>query len=503
MTVTVLRANAGEEPVQPRIVVDASNVCLAERDERGRPRLNNLLKVRARLNELGFEATMICDANLKYSIDDGDGFQQLIARGDLQQVPAGTDADVFILDAAAQLGALVLSNDVYRPYHRRFPWIDERRIPFMVMRGEVLIPDLAVGPVRPLRGAEPSVESSSQTQVTLTEASDRLRSLVQALIAENEGLRAQREQLLAACDDLHAQQASAAAAAAEATSASCAARSEVAALESHRGELAASLSEARTQLVLERERAAAAEAEKERLEHQAAEFHEREVSLRARVSALDHTLAAMRPDAQLEQKVDRLLRDTVRTLKAQAEPINRTLQQAVETRNAVVAMQGDTRSLAQHAEAISTFLAREHDVEGASAVGECTPSVDKTWSTRYPRVERAWLAAQPVGDPSEAASFMKVVEALRRVDRALDDDRLLEQIDALAARVGEAFSYAALWDAVRMTHRPSLDSGVLLTRTREAVRAASGARANPSTTKVDAVPEPAPGDLAPTLETTS
>ena len=100
------------EPERPAIVVDASNVCSSERDARGRPRLCNLLGVLALLNDLGFDSIVICDANLRYDIDDADGLQLLISRGEVRQVPAGTDADVWILDAAARLGARVLSNDV-------------------------------------------------------------------------------------------------------------------------------------------------------------------------------------------------------------------------------------------------------------------------------------------------------------------------------------------------------------------------------------------------------
>jgi hypothetical protein len=38
----------------------------------------------------------------------------------------------------------VLSNDMYRTYHGRFPWVVERHVPFMLINGEVLIPDLSL-----------------------------------------------------------------------------------------------------------------------------------------------------------------------------------------------------------------------------------------------------------------------------------------------------------------------------------------------------------------------
>ncbi len=481
--------------IRPRIVIDASNVCLAERDQRGRARLQNLLAVRALLRQLAFDTTTICDANLKYNIDDDDGLQQLVSRGEVLQVPAGTDGDVWILEAAAQLGARVLSNDVYRNYRGRFPWIVERRVPFLVVNAKVLIPDLAIGTLQPLVGVESPAASSDQGTSVSTAPADRQRTLVQGLIAENEALRTQREQLLAECDDLRAKLESVAATAAEATAAFHAVEAQVAALETRNADLTAALSDVHAQLALERQNSAGALAQQQQLELQASELRQRDVALTSRVSTLQHALDDMRPDAQLEQKVEKLLRETLRALKSQSEPINYTLQQATETRKAVAAMKDDTHSLAQHAEAISQYLARRNEMEDSEV--EEAPPQDDAWSLRFPRVERAWLAHQPVGDQLEAVSFMRSVEALRGADRALDDDRLLAEVDALAARVGDGFSYSALWDAVRKTHSPSLTSGVVLTRTRDAVRTARSARAPRDRTGIAVLPGSVSGKSLP------
>jgi hypothetical protein len=43
-----------------------------------------------------------------------------------------------------------------RLYRGRFPWIAQRRVPFMFVEGQILVPDLVRGAVQPLRGLEPS-----------------------------------------------------------------------------------------------------------------------------------------------------------------------------------------------------------------------------------------------------------------------------------------------------------------------------------------------------------
>jgi hypothetical protein len=54
-------------------------------------------------------------------------------------VPAGTDADFFIIQFADQLDALMVTNDRYKDYADRFPWIPERRLPYMIVKGEVVL----------------------------------------------------------------------------------------------------------------------------------------------------------------------------------------------------------------------------------------------------------------------------------------------------------------------------------------------------------------------------
>ena len=119
------------------IVIDGANVAYEEKSAGGKPKLANLLKVKLEMEERGFDTVIIVDASLKYDIDDQTQMAALIDSQHIRQVPAGTDADFFILDIADQHGARIVTNDQYRDYRDRYPWIQDRRLPYMIVKGEV------------------------------------------------------------------------------------------------------------------------------------------------------------------------------------------------------------------------------------------------------------------------------------------------------------------------------------------------------------------------------
>ncbi|HEV2861238.1 MAG TPA: hypothetical protein VGX48_09545 [Pyrinomonadaceae bacterium] len=119
------------------VVIDGANVAYEEKSAGGKPKLANLLKVKREMEERGFDTVIIVDASLKYDIDDQTQMTALIESQHIRQVPAGTDADFFILDIADQHGARIVTNDQYRDYRDRYPWIQDRRLPYMIVKGEV------------------------------------------------------------------------------------------------------------------------------------------------------------------------------------------------------------------------------------------------------------------------------------------------------------------------------------------------------------------------------
>ena len=123
-----------------KIVVDGSNVAFEEQTAEGKPRMGNLVAMRRELVEVGYEPIIIVDAALRHAIDDRDQLEALLDEQIIHPAPAGTDADTFVLLEAGKIGSQVVSNDVYEPFRDEYPWIEERRMPYMIITGRVLLP---------------------------------------------------------------------------------------------------------------------------------------------------------------------------------------------------------------------------------------------------------------------------------------------------------------------------------------------------------------------------
>lgn len=122
-----------------KVIIDASNIAHFGKDKEGKPSLDNLLKAVEALNKLGYEPFPIADASLRHEIDDKDRFNELLEKGEVEQVPSGTTADHFILKIAEEDDCKILSNDNFREYNDEFHDINNRRIPFNFKDGEISI----------------------------------------------------------------------------------------------------------------------------------------------------------------------------------------------------------------------------------------------------------------------------------------------------------------------------------------------------------------------------
>jgi hypothetical protein len=117
-------------------IVDGSNV--AHATEGAAPRLANLVLMRDKLVEKGFEPVLVVDAALRHQIDDPATYEKMVDDGEVKQAPAGTDADYFILSFARELGARVVSNDRFRDRMQEFKDLSRRFIRYMIVEDEVV-----------------------------------------------------------------------------------------------------------------------------------------------------------------------------------------------------------------------------------------------------------------------------------------------------------------------------------------------------------------------------
>ena len=122
---------------KPIVLVDGSNVAHSTEGEKAQ--LANILAVREKMSEEGFEPVVVVDAALRHQIDDRAGYEQLVESGVVRQAPAGTDADYFILSFARELDARIVSNDRFRDRMGAFPDASDRLIRYMIVEREVVL----------------------------------------------------------------------------------------------------------------------------------------------------------------------------------------------------------------------------------------------------------------------------------------------------------------------------------------------------------------------------
>jgi hypothetical protein len=136
------RSRAGKTKASPKIiVVDGSNIAHAECTSEGAPKICNIVSVFKLLKAEGYKPIIIVDAALRHQIDDHDQYEALVRKRWIRQAPARTVADYFILKTAEKQKAAIVSNDSYKQYLEEFRWISDRRQPFMIVDGNVVLYD--------------------------------------------------------------------------------------------------------------------------------------------------------------------------------------------------------------------------------------------------------------------------------------------------------------------------------------------------------------------------
>ena len=122
---------------KPIVLVDGSNVAHSTEGEKAQ--LANIVAMREKMQEEGFDPVVVVDAALRHQIDDTAGFERLVESGVVRQAPAGTDADYFLLSFARELDARIVSNDRFRDRLNAFPDAADRLIRYMIVEREVVL----------------------------------------------------------------------------------------------------------------------------------------------------------------------------------------------------------------------------------------------------------------------------------------------------------------------------------------------------------------------------
>lgn len=130
------------------VLIDGSNVAHnSNSNNRSDAKLSNLITMVKFLKQKGFqEITIIADASLRHKVTDKQNFETLEKEAFYYVAPAETTADSFLLALVKSKHSLLVSNDVFREYRIRDPWIaaniDYFKLTFLIKDNEVIMPEL-------------------------------------------------------------------------------------------------------------------------------------------------------------------------------------------------------------------------------------------------------------------------------------------------------------------------------------------------------------------------
>jgi hypothetical protein len=123
-----------------KFVIDGANVALAIKTEDNKAKLSNIQMIASKLESLKIDNYVIlCDKALRHTIDDKEEYMQYVNNNEIIETPAGTQADIFILQYARNKDAFIISNDRYQDYYDTYgeTWIKEKRISFTIVGDEI------------------------------------------------------------------------------------------------------------------------------------------------------------------------------------------------------------------------------------------------------------------------------------------------------------------------------------------------------------------------------
>lgn len=130
---------------RPILVIDGDNVLRYGSNNyhnQKKVELARLLKIIKDLEQKGLDLILLVSAKTRYYIDDPKQYEELLSRGVIIEIPARTQNDLYILEIAKKFKAQILSNDLFREYSNKYPKAIKQRLPFMILRDRLIIPEL-------------------------------------------------------------------------------------------------------------------------------------------------------------------------------------------------------------------------------------------------------------------------------------------------------------------------------------------------------------------------
>jgi hypothetical protein len=115
------------------VAIDGSNVCFVEGSNPKRFELDRLERLRSQVLGMATGIDLIVrifvDATLPGSLSaqENERLDRMRERDEVQKTPAKQAADTFLLDWADRNHAIVISNDLFREYWKRYPWLQSHK----------------------------------------------------------------------------------------------------------------------------------------------------------------------------------------------------------------------------------------------------------------------------------------------------------------------------------------------------------------------------------------
>jgi len=168
------RAQISRERIFPELhypfetaILDGSNIAWEEKNVSNKPKIANVESMINRLSRANFKKIItVADAALRYQIDEQKRLDQLVREGAIKMLPARVDGDKFILRLADEENAMIVSNDMFKEFREDAPWVDERRIPYTILEGEVYLHPTSASP---LQDATKSSDENKNRKVNSTQ----------------------------------------------------------------------------------------------------------------------------------------------------------------------------------------------------------------------------------------------------------------------------------------------------------------------------------------------